>query len=332
MAYGDSNSVRAGDPGGQAAGGIAGVLGNKTKQAVGPNDAAYGAQMNTAQKTADSYYNQSLAYNQNAPTIANQYQGQSRADIAGNVGQEQNLANTLVHNNGEASKAQFQSGLDQSLAAQMAAANSAPGGATQRAGATRAAQQQAGMQQAQGAATAAELGAREREAALGQAAGVYGQVGGQLQGQYGLEQQSAMHQADLQGQNQGQIIQARLGYGQLGNQAQGQSEQALNDYTGQSLQAQKLSQGIKESNAQDTNDIIGTVGGVLGGAASGIGALLAHGGPMHAGGAPAPATISSLYGQSAQPAAKPASLADALAGIEHLKAKIAELEARHHGG
>lgn len=358
---GSAGTVQAADPGQVSQTGLAGLFGGKTQRATGPNAAAYDQQRNAAQTNASNYGEQALNYTQNAPTIANAYQAQSRAGIAQNVGQEQGvansygalagqeggLANTLMQNNGQASRAQFQQGLDQSIAAQMAAANSSPGGAVAQAGARRAAQEQAGQMQAQGAATAAGLGAQEREASLAQAAGVYnnmgnayggqagvyGQVGQQQQAQYGLEQQSAEQQAQLQSTNQAQQDQYRLGMGALGNQAQGQSEQALNDYTQGNLQSQGLTAGVNAQNSAGTNQAIGTVSGLLGqGAASVFGG--GGGGPGKAVGGPisphgAPPSVSSLYGRPPSPVQRPATLAEALHGIEHLKARIAELEARH---
>jgi len=323
---GTAQSVQGGPNGSQAAGGISGLFGGRTQKAQDPNAAAYDQERNAAQANANNYSNQATTYTQAAPTISNQYQGESRANIGGNVADQRNLANTLENNTGEASKAQFQHGLDQSIASQMAIANSTNGGATQRAGAVRNAQQTGALTQAAGASTAAELGAREREAALGQAAGVRGQIGNELQNQYGVEQGTAIHQGDLDLANQGQQNAYRLGMGGLGNQAQAQSEGALNDYTTQNLNSQELSANMKHNNAKDTNDAIGTIAGIAGTA---LGGFLATGGPMH----PGPShdvNMATMYGQSPNAnAPKQVTLADALAGIEHLKKRVMQLEGRH---
>jgi len=332
---GNSTMVQGGDPGQQDQQGLGGVLGAKVDKAQGPNADAYNAQMGMAQGRANTYGNQSVNYTQNAPTIANQFQAQSQNNIANNVGQEQGLASQLMNNNGEASKAQFQQGLDQSINSQMAMANSASGGAVSQAGARRAAQQQGAQTQAQGASTAAQLGAQEREAALGQAGNVYGQIGGQLQSQYGLEQQNAQAQAQLQSTNQAQQNQMRLGMGGLANQAQGQSLDALNSYTQGNLQAQGLSEQKQQNATNNTNGLIGMASGLGGEALGAIGSFLAQGGPMKPGGGMPPAAapaVAAVYGQHmpAQHAKRPATLAEALAGIEQLKAEVAKL-ARQHG-
>ncbi|AKU93372.1 hypothetical protein AKJ09_00036 [Labilithrix luteola] len=118
--------------------------------------------------------------------------------------------------------------------------------------------------QMQGAAQAAALGAQEREQAQGLAANLYGQVGNQLQGQYGLEQGSAISQGQLDSANQAQQNQMRLGYAGIGQQAQGQSLNALNNYTSQNLAAQGLSAGFQQQAQAATNQMIGTAAGVAG--------------------------------------------------------------------
>lgn len=329
-APGSAGTVAAAPAGTQRSGGFAGLFGKRVAKAQGPNAAAYDAERNAAQQAAGTYGSLATNYTQAGPAINNQFQGESRAGIAGNIGAQQNLANTLMQNNGEASKAQFQSGLDQSIAAQMAAANSTPGGAVAQAGAQRNAAMQGAMMRAQGAATAAQLGAQERATALGQAAGVYGNIGGQLQGQYGLEQNSAIAQGQLDSANQAQQNAMRLGYGQLGNQAQGQSLNALNSYTQGNMQAQGLSAGLKGQDTADTNQMIGTFANTAGTVAGG-----ALGGPPKAaqggGIGPAPNSIASVYNVQIPPdAPRQASLSDALAGAEALRVRLAG--ARADGG
>src|SRR5690606_3816862 len=108
-------------------------------------------------QSGGAYRNFSANYTQQGPTIANQFQNKSRNSIANNVNSQRVLAARLQQNQGEASKAQFQSGLDQSIAAQLSAANSATGGAVAQAGAARNAANQAAMMRAGGAAEAARL-------------------------------------------------------------------------------------------------------------------------------------------------------------------------------
>lgn len=339
-------SIQGEDPGTQRAGGIAGLLGKKVARARGPSTAAYSEERDRAQESANVFAhsggkNENLSYNytQQGPTIQNQYQGQSRQGIAGNIRAQQTLANQLLNNQGEASKAQFQSNLDQSIAAQMSAANSTTGGAVAQAGAARNAAAQAAMMRAGASSEAARLGALERQAALGQAANVYNNIGGQLQNQYGLEQGSAIAQGQLDSANQAQQNQMRLGYGQLGlgygqleNQANAQSLNALNSYTQGSLAAQGLSAGLKSGDAADTNAVIGTIAGLAGGAAGAVGGALggkaAHGGAIGR----APNSIAEVYAPADTEARQhTASLAEALAGIEALKAELAG-RARAGGG
>lgn len=338
MAYGDpgqAGTVQAGDPGHQSAGGIAGLFGGEVRKAQGPNAGAYDEQRRIANNYGSAYGDQSLNYTQNAPTIANQYQDESRTNIGTNVGREVALADELRNNNGEASKAQFQQGLDSGIAAQLATANSAGGGAVARAGAMRNAAQTGSLMRAGGAATAAELGAREREAARAQAAGIYGNIGGQLQGQYGLEQGSAIEQARLASVNQAQQNQMRLGYGGLGVSSRGQGLDALNGYTSGNLAAQGLSNDIRHNDAQDTNQLVGTGAGVAGAAL-----LAAKGGAIPAGHPVITGeqgqelvlpnhNMAAMYGQSPNAQRKEVTLADALEGIEHLKKRVMQLEGRH---
>lgn len=324
--------IQAPDPGTQRAGGIAGLFGKRVARARGPSVEAYTEERNRAQGASEGYANSGAYYQGRSQDytqqIDNKFQDQSRGGIGQNVGAQQTLANNLANNQGEASKAQFQSGLDQGIAAQMSVANSTTGGAVAQAGAARGAGQQAAMMRAGGAATAAQLGAQERLAAQGQAAGVYNNIGGQLQNQYGLEQESAI-------QNQAQQNQMRQGYGQLGvqygqlrNQANGQSMDALNSFTSAGQSAQGMSAGMKAQDAADTNNTIGTVAGATGDAAKTVGSMLADGGAM----GQAPNSIAQVYAPGTPERRQhTASLAEALAGIDALRAQL-EGRARADGG
>jgi len=374
---GTEYSVEAANSGTQSAGGIAGLLGQEVEKARGPNTAAYSAQMNDASRNASQYYQLGQNYTQQGPTIANQFQDESRQNIHRNISSQEMLAEDLLNNKGEASRAQFQSQLNQGIAAQMAVANSARGGAVAAAGARRQAAADAANMRLQGASQAAALGAQEREQAQGLAAGLYGQVGSQLQGQYGLEQGSAISQGQLDSANQAQQNQMRQGYANLGVQSAGQAQNALNSYTSQNLAAQGLSAGLQQQAQASTNQLIGTAAGVagtmMGGPAGGAAATAAAGAMTGGSGPPkyarggafdgthpilvgeegpelimpqrpgyvmtaqqtaalrgAPptgqqaASIAALYGSNHTgpgPAQRP-SLAEALVGVEHLKAAM----------
>lgn len=275
MGYNDAGSagnVQAGDPGSEAdAEGLAGAyqqIVGRNKKAQGPNANAYNKQVGDAQGNADAYSDQARNFTQSAPTIANAYQDQSRSDIGLNTGSERylgdHLRDIMEGKDVTGAQAQIQQGTDAGIAAQMNVAHSAKGGGAAQAGAVRSAQQQGALQQAGVAAQAGQLQAQLASAAAGQQANVYGNIGSQLGQQYGLEQGSAIHQADLQSTNQGQIDQTRLGYGALGNGAQGGSLAALNGYTNGNLSAQGLQPGIDAENGG--GKLVGTAASVAGAA------------------------------------------------------------------
>ncbi len=269
---GGAGTVQGADPGKEAdADGLAGayqqIVGRNAK-AQGPNGAAYDKQMGEAQGDATAYGDTARNYTQNAPTIANQYQDQSRGDIGLNVGRQglltDHLNDIMSGKDVTGAKAQIQAGTDAGIAAQMSMARSAKGGGAAQAGATRAAQQQGAVANAGVASQAGQLQAQLAGQAAGQAAGVYGNIGQQLGAQYGLEQGSAIQQANLQGQNQAQINQTRLGFAGAGNQAQAGSLNALNGYTSGNLSAQGLQPGIDAQNGG--GKLIGTAASVAGAA------------------------------------------------------------------
>lgn len=354
FAAGGANSVQGGDPGKQSAGGIAGLFGAETSRARGPNAAAYNQQMDRFNSIGGAYEDLGNNYTQKGPQIHNQYQDQSRNAIDMNVGRQQSLADTLRDDQGEASKAQFQRDLNQSIDAQMSVANSTRGGAVAAAGARRAAAADAAHMRLQGSAEATRLGALEREQQQRTAAGLYGQVGGQLGQQYGIEQQSAVDQGRLDSTNMAQQDQMRLGYAGLGLQARGQGLAALNDYTSGSLGSQGLDLAKQNASAATGNMLVGTgaqivgtaFGGPVGGMAAGAAANTATGGAGAGGGdsdildrasfdtyggstdpntksdANAKQSIASMYGEPAAPARRQASLSDAIHGLRHLAAHL----------
>lgn len=210
----------------------------------GPNAGAYNNLYGYSGDLAGSYFNMAKGYQQNAPTINNQFQAQSQGNLGYDRTEMNGLAgyyqNVLNGKGPTVAQLQYQKNQDQAIAANMATANSARGGGSALAGAQRSAQEQAGLMNAQSAAQSGMIRAQEQQAAAQALGGVYGQMSGQDLGQYGLEQNAAIQQAQLGLANQGQQNQ----YQQfLYGAAQGEQQQqlaALEGYGGQSLNAQQL--------------------------------------------------------------------------------------------
>lgn len=269
---GGANNVQGGSAGYEDdAEGLAGAyqqIVGRNKKAQGPNAAAYNKQTDAAQDNANGYSDRARNFTQDAAKIDNQYQGEDRSAVQGNVGSENYLADHLrdVMEGKDVTGAQnqIQQGTDAGIAAQLSLARSAKGGGAAQAGAYRSAQQQGAVQQAGVASAAGLLQAKMASDAAGQQANVYGNIGSQLGSMYGLEQGSAIQQAQLDATNQGQIDQTRLGYGALGNNAQSGSLAALNGYTNGNLSAQGLQPGIDAENGG--GKIVGTAASVAGAA------------------------------------------------------------------
>ena len=102
-------------------------------QANAPNQGAYGAITNNTGQQAQNFYGLGAsAMGQAAPTIANPHQAQDRSQLgnvnAGIGGLAGTLQGDITDPNQSIAVHQFQQGLDQSINAQQAAANSARGG------------------------------------------------------------------------------------------------------------------------------------------------------------------------------------------------------------
>lgn len=121
-----------------------------------------------------------------------------------------------------AAQNQFQSGLDASIRAQQSSAASARGGGVAMAAAQRAAMQNAGQIQAQGASEAAQLRAREMQAAMAGYAQASSQQRGQDVGLQDQEAKQASAQATLRLQSRGQNDQVGLAYEGMGQSVTGQ--------------------------------------------------------------------------------------------------------------
>lgn len=273
-AQAQANQATANQNGSGGLGGImSGILGTGPT-ITGPNAGAYNAQMNYAANAAAGYNSAALgpnAYTQSAPTISNPYQGQSQAQLAADQTNQQGLAGFLqgtMNGTGPgatAAQAQYQQGLNQSVAANMAMANSTRGGPAALAGAQRQAQENNAQTLAGASAQRAGLMAQQQQAAAGQLGSVYGQEAQQNLGQYGIEQNEALAQAQLQSTNQQQQNAMQLGYGALGAQEQAQAYQGLQGYT----TANQAAQGL-QLQANQASTLLGSMGiGGFGGAASG---------------------------------------------------------------
>lgn len=270
-----------GAAGGAAAGaGLGSSLGDTLEgsDAHNVNTSEYDEERRIARERGGDLFSQGNGYRQTAPTIANVYQDQSRASIWDNTGRQKALAGELAANRGEASKAQFQSQLDRSITAGTALANSARGGASQTAGALRNAQHEGAIMSAQGAATTAELGARERLAAQGLAGSIYGNVGNQLGAQYGLEQQSAIEQARLASANQAQANAMRLGLYGAGNAAEANAIAAMGGATNAQAVANAQAQAEQAQRNQLAGSLVNAGGTMLAAGARGKGAASGGGG------------------------------------------------------
>lgn len=258
-------------------GGWAQALGlSSSFQAQGPDKKAYGGFISGSINNEGTYQQKGdAAENRGAAQINNQFQGQSR----GNLGEDRgNLGGLLSSLKGEADgttqgagSAQFQRGLDASIAAQQAAANSVRGGATAQAGAQRAAAQQGVQSQAAATSSAAQLSAQEQW----QAQQLYGQVANNMStndmSQYGLEQSDAEKQASLVEQQNQLNDQYSLGLYGDANTANEQALQALNGYTEGNNAAQKINAQTASNAAGGGNDLFGKIVGA-GSSLLGIGA------------------------------------------------------------
>lgn len=266
--------------------------------------------------------------NRAAPQANNQFQGQSRqslqnaqdrqrsyqqqqvrtigdqraniADQRQNIQQQQQLGGynqAMMEGRGPSvATGQLRQGIDQSIAAQVAAARSGsnPGG---EAAAMRGAQQQAAGLQGQAAAQASQIRAQESQAAAQRQQGLLGQIGSQQQaigsqyqaiggqqaglagqeadiarqnlGQYGLESQNALANAQLQLQSRNADDQRTLGMYQA---ALGQQNVGANLLHNQQQIDMQGYQARTQGDAAAREEGSGFLGGIIG-AAGGVASL-----------------------------------------------------------
>lgn len=166
----------------------------------------YGAM---GQKAADEFEYQAAAMQQNAPTIDTTAANQSRGDQAAGLALMRQAAEGTAPS---AAEMQMGQGVNATLAAQMAAANSTRGGGANIALARRDAANAGSAQMIQANDQAAQMRAQEMAAARS----AYEQSAGAMRQQdFG----QSLAQSQLDEQQRGLNLQAGLGYGALANQA-----------------------------------------------------------------------------------------------------------------
>lgn len=183
--------------------------------------------------------------------------------------------NAALGNGPTAAGSQFQSGLDQSIAAQQAMAGSARGGATAMAAAQMRGQQAAGAQLAQSTAQAASLRAQEQQAAM---AG-YGNLGTVMRaGDLGLQGQDAnqaLGQGELGLKSQALNDQNRLAAEQMAFSTRAQQvaaaqekQRAFNAQQGIAIGQYAGGNATRQLNQNNDAATIGAIGGGVAGAAA----------------------------------------------------------------
>jgi len=189
----------------------------------------YGGLFNQAQGMSGYFNNLAAGYNQQAPQIAD----------AAQLAEAQKYYHDLMQGDGGYAQNQFRQSQDQSIAAQMAMANSARGGAAAHAGAQRAATQGAGQQMAAGANQAAQIAMQEEQ---------QGAQGMQNIGT--IETQRMSQNAQLQQNNQQQINQMMQALYGMGEQEQGLSLSAQQAYMANLLAAEGINTQQTQFNTQ----------------------------------------------------------------------------------
>lgn len=189
----------------------------------------YAGIYNRAQGMTDYFNGLASNYNQTAPTIGD----------ASQLGVAQNYYQGLMNGDAGYAAKQYQQSQDQAIAAQMAMANSARGGAASLAGAQRAATQGAGAQMATAANQAGQIAAQEE------------QMGAQgMQGIGQLELQRLSNNAQLQQNNQQQINQMQQALYGMGEQEQGLGLSTQQAYMANLLAAEGINTQQSQFNTQ----------------------------------------------------------------------------------
>lgn len=216
------------------------------------------AQAGYAQGMAGADYSQIPGVlGMHAPTIGNASTGQLTS-LASQYAQ--------MGSSNSAAQAQLRQATDQGLAAQMALAHSASGGAVGDAGAMRQAQQQNAATQAGASAQSAQLQAQQQQAALAGMGGIYGQ-------EYATQQGVLGQQAQMQQQQTGQNYGIANNLMTQGINQQSLANQATENLGGLGVQAGLGEAGTAVSAQNATANMIGT-GATLGAGAASAGAGL----------------------------------------------------------
>jgi hypothetical protein len=236
--------------------------------------AIYGNLYGQSQGMSNYFNNNAAGYGQRVNLIGDQSQ----------LGAAQNYYQQMMQGDGGYAQKQYQQSQDQAIAAQMAMANSARGGAAAITSAQRAATQNVGAQAASAANQSAQLALQEQ------------QMGAQgMQGIGQLELQRASNNAQLQQNNQQQINQMKQALYGMGEQEQGLSLSEQQAYMANLLAAEGINTQQSQFNTQLGMQAAGagmSALGAIGGAAVSDENMKMEIQPQGAGG------LSSMYGPS----------------------------------
>ena len=249
-------------------------------QVVGPDANAYNKVRNNFQSSQDDFTGMANdATQRTAPDASNPYAAQSQAGLASAYGSQNGLADNLqgiINANGYSAPIdnQFNRALSQSQDAQTALGNSARGGSMGLAAGGRMAQENNAQTQAGSTAQLQALHAQSLANAQSQLGQLTGQQGQLQLGQYNLENQGAIQNAQLQQNQTGQNEAYANGLNSLALASQQASYGALDAYTKQNLAAQ---------GAQTVNDAQASQYGAA--ALNGASSAIAQGAKSNGGGA-----------------------------------------------
>lgn len=236
-----------------------GVLGTPGTNVPGLNPLYYQQASATAGDQYTNYTN--LAQNTyGVPVAYNPTGAASRSQLAGvntNFGALENtLANTAAGGGINAGQATQTAGLNQGIAAQLAAARGGHGG--YQLGNAMGAQGQAGANNLGLASSAAAARAQQINQAYAGLGSAYAGQGGLALSQYGTEQQMAQQQANMALQQNQMNQQNQLANYNNALNEQGQYLNVANNYIGQAQNEQALNENAQQQNNALANTITGT--------------------------------------------------------------------------
>jgi hypothetical protein len=206
--------------------------------------------------------------------FAQQTASQVQGVVAGQNAELAGLQKTAANGYNSQASQQYANSVRQNLQGQLALANSAGGGGVGAAGARRSAQENNAMTQAASTAGAQLTAQQAQQQAQGQIGTILGQQGNLIAQNYGMNQQNAYTQAQLQQQQQQQNNQRLIGYNQLIGQEQQQQLGAAQGASQGVIGGINVSQGNQVVNNAQNNAMLGAgfgaASGVLGAATPGI--------------------------------------------------------------